>query len=105
MVASPVVQTQGLHHITINGADKKPLSNFGRAFLGCRSFLNNQIWIILMKTTCILIRATAFNYNTNEKRFPDKSKVGTELDQFITSRSMLVVRVSPRLLSVWRIKR
>ena len=34
MVASPIVQSQGLHHITINGADKKTSIDFWEGVLG-----------------------------------------------------------------------
>ena len=34
MVASPVVQSQGLHHITLNGADKKTSIDFWEGVLG-----------------------------------------------------------------------
>ena len=43
-----------------------------------------------------------FNYNIHdEKRSQDKSK-GTEIDRFTTLHLMLVVRVSPKLLIVWK---
>ena len=34
MVASPVVQSQGLHHITLNGADKQTSIDFWEDVLG-----------------------------------------------------------------------
>ena len=34
MMVSPVVQSQGLHHITLNGADKKTSIDFWEGVLG-----------------------------------------------------------------------
>ena len=59
MFASPVVQSQGLHHITLNGADKKTSIEFWEGVLGMPFIFDNQIWITLMRITCILIQATA----------------------------------------------
>jgi len=79
------IQSQGVHHITLVGADRQTsidfwdgvlgmpfvfeqpnLDNpnghpliFGMAFLVCHLCLNSQIWTIRMKAICILTRAMA----------------------------------------------
>ena len=81
MVASPVVQSQGLHHITLNGADKKTSIDFWEGVLGMPFIFEqpnldnpdeNHLYFDPGDGRLITIF-------TNEKRSPDKSKVGTEI--------------------------
>ena len=81
MVASPVVQSQGLHHITLNGADKKTSIDFWEGVLGMPFIFEqpnldnpdeNHLYFDPGDSRLITIF-------TNEKRSPDKSKVGTEI--------------------------
>ena len=81
MVASPVVQSQGLHHITLNGADKKTSIDFWEGVLGMPFIFEqpnldnpdeNHLYFDPGDGRLITIF-------TNEKRSPNKSKVGTEI--------------------------
>ena len=81
MVASPVVQSQGLHHITLNGADKKTSIDFWEGVLGMpfifeQSNLDNPDENHLYFDPGDGRLITIF---TNEKRSPDKSKVETQI--------------------------
>ncbi len=81
MVASPVVQSQGLHHITLNGADRKTSINFWEGVLGMpfifeQPNLDNQDENHLYFDPGDSRLITIF---TDEKRSPDKSKVGSEV--------------------------
>ena len=81
MVVSPVVQSQGLHHITINGADKKTSIDFWEGILGMPFIFEqpnldnpdeNHLYFDPGDSRLITIF-------TNETRSPDKSKVGLEI--------------------------
>ena len=81
MVASPVVQSQGLHHITLNGADKKTSIDFWEGVLGMPFIFEqpnldnpdeNHLYFDPGDSRLITIF-------TDEKRSPDKSKVGTKI--------------------------
>ena len=81
MVASPVVQSQGLHHITLNGADKKTSIDFWEGVLGMPFVFEqpnldnpdeNHLYFDPGDNRLITIF-------TDEKRLPDKSKVGTKI--------------------------
>ena len=81
MVASPVVQSQGLHHITLNGADKKTSIDFWEGVLGMPFIFEqpnldnpdeNHLYFDPGDSRLITIF-------TDEKRSPYKSKVGTEI--------------------------
>ena len=81
MVVSPVVQSQGLHHITLNGADKKTSIDFWEGVLGMPFIFEqpnldnpdeNHLYFDPGDSRLITIF-------TDEKRSPDKSKVGTEI--------------------------
>ena len=81
MVASPVVQSQGLHHITLNGADKKTSIDFWEGVLGMPFLFEqpnldnpNENHLYFDPGDNRLI--TIF---TDEKRSAEKSKVGTEI--------------------------
>ena len=81
MVVSPVVQSQGLHHITLNGADKKTSIDFWEGVLGMPFIFEqpnldnpdeNHLYFDAGDSRLITIF-------TDEKRSPDKSKVETEI--------------------------
>ena len=81
MVTSPVVQSQGLHHITLNGADKQTSIDFWEGVLGMPFIFEqpnldnpdeNHLYFDPGDSRLITIF-------TDEKRSPDKSKVGTEI--------------------------
>ncbi len=81
MIASPVVQSQGLHHITLNGADRKTSIDFWEGILGMPFIFEqpnldnadeNHLYFDPGDSRLITIF-------TDEKRTPDKSKVGTEI--------------------------
>ena len=81
MVVSPVVQSQGLHHITLNGADKKTSIDFWEGVLGMPFIFEqpnldnpdeNHLYFDPGDSRLITIF-------TDEKRSLDKSKVGTEI--------------------------
>ena len=81
MVASPVAQSQGLHHITLNGADRKTSIDFWEGVLGMPFIFEqpnldneNENHLYFDPGDSRLI--TIF---TDEKRLPDKSKVGSEV--------------------------
>jgi len=104
MLASPVVQSQGLHHITLNGADKQTSIDFWEGILGMPFIFEqpnldnpdeNHLYFDPGDSRLITIF-------TDEKRINESQKWELKLDQFTTLHSMLVVRVSPKLLSVWK---
>ena len=81
MVASPAIQTQGLHHITLNGADKKTSIDFWEGVLGMPFIFEqpnldnpdeNHLYFDPGDSRLITIF-------TDEKRSPEKTKVGTEI--------------------------
>ena len=81
MVASPIVQSQGLHHITLNGADKRTSIDFWAGALGMPFIFEqpnldnpdeNHLYFDPGDSRLI----TVF---TDEKRSPDKAKVGYEI--------------------------
>ena len=81
MFASPVVQSQGLHHITLNGANKKTSIDFWEGVLGMPFIFEqpnldnpdeNHLYFDPGDSRLITIF-------TDEKRSSDKSKVGTEI--------------------------
>ena len=82
MVASPIVQSQGLHHITINGADKKTSIDFWEGVLGMPLIFEqpnldnpdeNHLYFDPGDSRLITIF-------TDEKRAPEKkTKLGTEI--------------------------
>ena len=81
MVASPIVQSQGLHHITLNGADKRTSIDFWEGALGMPFIFEqpnldnpdeNHLYFDPGDSRLI----TVF---TDEKRSPDKAKVGYEI--------------------------
>ena len=81
MIASPVVQSQGLHHITLNGAGKKTSIDFWEGVLGMPFIFEqpnldnpdeNHLYFDPGDGRLITIF-------TDEKRVQDKSKVGTEI--------------------------
>ena len=81
MVVSPAVQSQGLHHITLNGADKKTSIDFWEGVLGMPFIFEqpnldnpdeNHLYFDPGDGRLITIF-------TDEKRSPDKLKVGTEI--------------------------
>ena len=81
MVALPVVQSQGLHHVTLNGADKQTSIDFWEGILGMPFIFEqpnldnpNENHLYFDPGDSRLI--TIF---TDEKRLADKSKVGTEV--------------------------
>lgn len=81
MIVSPVVQSQGLHHITLNGANRKTSIDFWEGVLGMPFIFEqpnldnsdeNHLYFDPGDSRLITIF-------TNEKRSPDNSKVGTEI--------------------------
>ena len=81
MVASPIVQSQGLHHITLNGADKRTSIDFWEGALGMPFIFEqpnldnpdeNHLYFDPGDSRLI----TVF---TDEKRSPNKAKVGYEI--------------------------
>ena len=81
MVTSPVAQSQGLHHITINGADKKTSRDFWEGVLGMpfifeQPNLDNEDENHLYFDPWDSRLITIF---TDERRSPNKAKVGTEI--------------------------
>ena len=81
MVASPVVQSQGLHHITLNGADKKTSIDFWEGILGM-PFIFEQPNLDNVDENHLYFDpgdSRLITIFTDEKRTPDKSKVGTEI--------------------------
>ena len=81
MTVSPVAQSQGLHHITLNGADRKTSIDFWEGILGMPFIFEqpnldnadeNHLYFDPGDSRLITIF-------TNEKRSPEKSKVGTEI--------------------------
>ena len=82
MVASPVVQSQGLHHITLNGADRKTSIDFWEGILGMPFIFEqpnlddpdeNHLYFDPGDSRLITIF-------TNEKRSPHKSKAAFGYD-------------------------
>ena len=81
MVTSPVAQSQGLHHITLNGSDRKTSIDFWEGLLGMpfifeQPNLDNEDENHLYFDPSDSRIITIF---TDENRTPDKSKVGTEI--------------------------
>ena len=81
MVTSPVVQSQGLHHITLNGADRKTSIDFWEGVLGMpfifeQPNLDNEDENHLYFDPGDSRLITIF---TDERRSPNKTKVGTEI--------------------------
>jgi catechol 2,3-dioxygenase-like lactoylglutathione lyase family enzyme len=81
MVTSPVAQSQGLHHITLNGSDRKTSIDFWEGVLGMpfifeQPNLDNEDENHLYFDPGDSRLITIF---TDEKRLPDKSKVGFEV--------------------------
>ena len=102
MLASPVVQSQGLHHITLNGADKQTSIDFWEGILGMPFIFEqpnldnpdeNHLYFDPGDSRLITIF-------TDEKRINESQKWELKLDQFTTLHSMLVVRVFHKLLNV-----
>ena len=109
MVASPIVQSQGLHHITINGADKKTSIDFWEGVLGMpfifeQPNLDNEDENHLYFDPGDSRLITIF---TDEKRSTDKSKVGSEVgsvhhiafDVSSASFSQIVARLEKRKIA------
>ena len=81
MVTAPVVQSQGLHHITLNGADRKTSIDFWEGVLGMpfifeQPNLDNEDENHLYFDPGDSRLITIF---TDERRSPNKAKVGTEI--------------------------
>ena len=81
MVTSPVAQSQGLHHITLNGADRKTSIDFWEGVLGMpfifeQPNLDNEDENHLYFDPGDSRLITIF---TDEKRSLNKAKVGTEI--------------------------
>ena len=81
MVTSPVAQSQGLHHITLNGADRKTSIGFWEGVLGMpfifeQPNLDNEDENHLYFDPGDSRLLTIF---TDERRSPNKAKVGTEI--------------------------
>ena len=81
MVTSPVAQSQGLHHITLNGADRKTSIDFWEGVLGMpfifeQPNLDNEDENHLYFDPGDSRLITIF---TDERRSPNKTKVGTEI--------------------------
>lgn len=81
MVTSPVAQSQGLHHITLNGADRKTSIGFWEGVLGMpfifeQPNLDNEDENHLYFDPGDSRLITIF---TDERRSPNKAKVGTEI--------------------------
>ena len=81
MVTSPVAQSQGLHHITLNGADRKTSIGFWEGVLGMpfifeQPNLDNEHENHLYFDPGDSRLITIF---TDERRSPNKAKVGTEI--------------------------
>ena len=81
MVTSPVAQSQGLHHITLNGADRKTSIDFWEGVLGMPFIFEqpnldnddeNHLYFDPGDSRLITIF-------TDERRSPNKTKVGTEI--------------------------
>lgn len=109
MIASPVVQSQGLHHITLNGADRKTSIDFWEGILGMPFVFEqpnldnadeNHLYFDPGDSRLITIF-------TDEKRSPNKSKVGTEIgsvhhiafDVSAASFSLIVDRLKKRRIA------
>ena len=81
MLTSPVAQSQGLHHITLNGADRKTSIGFWEGVLGMpfifeQPNLDNEDENHLYFDPGDSRLITIF---TDERRSPNKAKVGTEI--------------------------
>ena len=81
MVTSPVAQSQGLHHITLNGADRKTSIDFWEGVLGMpfifeQPNLDNEDENHLYFDPGDSRLITIF---TDERRSPNKAKVDTEI--------------------------
>ena len=77
MIASPVVQSQGLHHITLNGADKKTSIDFWQNILGMK-FIFEQPNLDDLDTNHLYFDCgdgTTVTVFTNEKFKPNKQKL------------------------------
>jgi catechol 2,3-dioxygenase-like lactoylglutathione lyase family enzyme len=108
MVTSPVVQSQGLHHITLNGADRKTSIDFweytlGMPFIFEQPNLDNEDENHLYFDPGDSRLITVF---TDEKRAPNKSKIRSEVgsvhhiafDVSAASFSQIVDRLEERLI-------
>ena len=109
MVTSPVVQAQGLHHITLNGADRKTSIDFWEGILGMPFIFEqpnldnpeeNHLYFDPGDSRLITIF-------TDEKRSPNESKVGTKtgsvhhiaFDVSAASFSQIVERLEERKIA------
>ena len=73
------LQTQGLHHITLVGADRETSIDFWEGLLGMPSFSSSPISTMLARATSISIPATGCPSHLHpEDRKPVKRRTPTE---------------------------